>query len=399
MSCYYKKKILDLMESCPEVIPDTQCFQHAIVTLIRNMNLDTSKILSSIADQICNWISSGKTNVLLDKALCETMFEGLSHPIHGDRTAANKLLTQILNLRKRGFHDSVSDPTPRMLNLVLKAFCSNKKGEQKHVTALEAHRFLKQLIKKYEQNDLAVLPDRVGFNNVIHCWSGTRHQKAVENAEYLFRLMKRLSIDHPQLSPDKFTYTSLLSVFSRNNFQANIAPRAQKWFDSFDRTNVDQVTYNALLTVWSKSSKDEKVNISREILDAMNLEAICGVDSYNIVINTCAFSKINKSDALMTATDIFRELLALHKPNSWSFVVMTRAIRNLSSNDDEKIKLLRVLFSQACSYGLFSEHLMKELLYSVKDDEGRKEVFENHNPLKPYKDLPEIWKQNVSIRM
>lgn len=387
------------MESCPEVIPDTQCYQHAIVTLIRNMNSDTSRTLASLADDICNWIGNGKSNILLDKALCETLFQGFSHPIYGDRMASNKLLTQILNLRKRGFQNSVSEPTPRMLNLVLKAFCANRKGEQKHTTSLDAHRFLMQLVKKYEKNDLAVLPDRVGINNVIHCWSGTRHKKAVENAEYLFRLMKRLSIDHPQLSPDKFTYTSLLSVFSRNNFHANVAPRAQKWFDSFDSNNVDQVTYNALLSVWSKSDKAEKVQHSRKILDSMNIDGICGVDSYNIFINTCASSKQNKLDALMTAQDTFRELLALYKPNSWSFVAMTRAIHNLSSNSDEKINHLRDVFSQACNYGLFSEQLMKELLYSVEDDEARKVIFENHTPLKPYKDLPKSWKQNVSIRL
>jgi predicted GNAT family N-acyltransferase len=363
------------------------------------MNSDTSRTLTSIADQICTWIASGRTNVLLDKALCETLFQGFSHPIHGDRLASNKLLTQILNLRKRGFQDSVSEPTPRMLNLILKAYCSNKKGEQKYVTSLGAHRFLKQLINKYEKKDLSVLPDRVGINNVIHCWSGTRHNQAVENAEYLFRLMKRLSIDHPQLSPDKFTYTSLLSVFSRNNYLANIAPRAQKWFDSFDRIDVDQATYNALLTVWSKSSKAEKVKRSREILDSMKKGRISGVDSYNIVINTCASSQENKSDALIAATDTFRELLTSYTPNAWSFIAMSRAIHNLSSNTDEKIQLSRVLFSQACRYGLFSEQLMKEILFSVKDDEARKEIFESHDPLKPYKDLPKHWKQNVTLGM
>jgi hypothetical protein len=363
------------------------------------MNSDTSRILTSIADQICTWIASGRTNVLLDKALCETLFQGFSHPIYGDRIASNKLLTQILNLRKRGFQDCVSEPTPRMLNLVLKAYCTNKKGEQKYVTSLGAHKFLKQLINKYEKKDLSVLPDRVGINNVIHCWSGTRHNQAVENAEYLFRLMKRLSINHPQLSPDKFTYTSLLSVFSRNNYLANIAPRAQKWFDSFDRIDVDQTTYNALLTVWSKSSKAEKVKRSREILDSMKMERISGVDSYNIVINTCASSQENKSDALIAATDTFHELLALYTPNAWSFITMSRAIHNLSSNTDEKIQLSRVLFSQACRYGLFSEQLMKEILFSVKDDEARKAIFESHDPLKPYKDLPKQWKQNVTFGM
>lgn len=355
------------------------------------MDSDSSAILQSLSDKICHMIVSKKEGIVLDKAICESLFQGYAHPVYGDKLAASRFLNQLINLRKKGFQDIVETPSSRMLNLTLKAFCLQKKTDEKEKPSFQAHRFLMQLLKRYERKELDSLPDNVGFNSVIQCWSLTKHYQSIDKAEELLNLMRQLSADHPEISPDKYTYTNLLSVFSRNNSNRRVASRAQQIFDTFDPAHIDQVTYNALLTVWSRSKDSDNAIKSREILDRMQAEGFSGIDGYNIVINTFASSRVSWSILEQT----FNEMMTFSKPNAWSFVVMTNAINQHMDDDKTKLKMFRFVLKKACSLGLLSEQLMQILTQYVRQIDSTEELFENDENVKSYADCPKVWKKNL----
>ena len=164
-----------------------------------------------------------------------------------------------------------------------------------------------------------VRPDTIVFNSVIQCWATSGDVRAGKKSQQLLEQMKELAGSSSggdsedkiekiyfDTRPDIITYNTVISAWSRCG-KKNAAPRAEKIVKDLmveleenqdaDLTSVvaDTITFNTVLSAWSKTKLDGATARAGKLLEYMiesnNSEIKPDVYSFTCVMDTWAKSK------------------------------------------------------------------------------------------------------------
>jgi len=219
---------------------------------------------------------------------------------------------------------SVGNKRPISYATVMNAFANVGTAE----AALQAEATLESLVQRAKadikenkgQDDRSKLvlvePDTIVFNSVIQCWATTNDKRAGKRSQRLVDQMKDLagmsesdeSKDEDEeicfdTHPDIITYNTVLSAWSRCG-KKDAAPRAEKIVKDLileqQKSNSDSVaantiTFNTVLNAWSRSPMPGAADRADKLLEYMiqsdNSEIKPDVYSFTTVLNTWAKSK------------------------------------------------------------------------------------------------------------
>jgi hypothetical protein len=206
---------------------------------------------------------------------------GLSHTKFGDSDFANDMVKRIRRMEENGHNNVKLNST--CLNLAIKALC-NKNVSDGSMVAFDAHRYVMNLVTKYDNGEVTVLPSKVGFNTLLSCWVKTKHWKNVLKTEEVYKTMERLSrkgVD--DVSPDEFTNSLMLRNYSGNT-NKKVQRKALTFMDNVDFDQLDTFAFNCMLTLLARSTIQNKVEKAQKLLLHMEQRKLASVASYNNMV-------------------------------------------------------------------------------------------------------------------
>lgn len=341
------------------ISPDTRTYSHVLAILTKNMNVDGSKTLFNIIQEM-EREEERRNLFLFDNIVFETALRGLAHAQYGDGILADTVLKKMFDLHKNGHR--LVQPNAMCMNLVIKSQLSENKSSARAMVAFDAHRCIMKFVSMYDEGKSKILPSREGFHTVIASWSDTPHWKSILKAEEIYATMLRLSnTGAVDVCPDSFTNLLMLRLFS-NDPRNKSTVKAIKFFKRIKVEHLDAKVYNCMLRILEKSQIKEKVEISADLLHDMECKKIADLGSYNAVLSACATSKGRDNQMILeTAIKTHNRLLESVVPDELSFALLMRAWKKLSTDESEVRKNLKILYDDACARGFKGRTLMDEL--------------------------------------
>jgi len=187
-----------------------------------------------------------------------------------------------------------------------------------------------------------IRPDTIVFNSVIQCWANSGDIRAGEKSLQLLEQMKRLAgissenndDKHDKIyfdtHPDIITYNTVLSAWSRCG-KKNAAPQAEKIvkeliieqqqetdFENVAKTPIvaNRITFNTVLDAWSRSRLPGAAGRAEKLLKYMiqsdNIEIKPDIYSFTCVMNAWAKSKEEPHKAFHTR-QLLDQLIETHQ--------------------------------------------------------------------------------------
>jgi len=320
------------------------------------------------------------------------------HTLHALTSAGNSIegtYAREVFVRMRNLNAEGKVPvTVAACNLFLKALSRSPE---------ECHEALLQLIQDFKEGKLPTLPDRIGFNTVIHSWSLSKRDDAFKEAYNLLELMISLNGTEADqnLSPDQFTISTLLSVII-NSHRADAGARADELMKRISKIpdlHIDAYVYNRHMSAWAKSSSKLKLGRVLEILRESQREGHADLVSFNTALN--AFAHVNgassgiteKDQILSKAYTVYDELCSSTiRPDDVTFTTMLRVISNLSTDSNQRDEKVMNLFKDYCRLGIVTVTVIKLLRNIIPDPNYRKTLFQHSLEEKM---LDKYWTRNV----
>ena len=228
---------------------------------------------------------------------------------------------------------------------------------------LEAHR---------DKPDSRPAPNTVSYNCVLHAWSRSSSESAVERAEAILQFM--IKSNDPKIAPDAYSFTSVLNTLAKSK-QPNKAQRARQYLEMMLNMHA-QTKRNAL--------RPTQV-------------------PFNAVLNAAAFSALGTPEeeqrmALKTAVETFSLVKKLSiQPDMISYGNMLKVVANLVPRGSTRTEMGLQLFNGCCQDGLVGELVWNEARRAMPS-KALVGLFRNQpKPLSAMRvqDLPRSWRKNL----
>ncbi|KAL7555052.1 hypothetical protein ACHAWF_018646 [Thalassiosira exigua] len=248
------------------------------------------------------------------------------------------------------------------------------------------------------------------YNSVLDCCA--KHGDS-ERALEIFERMNEKSI-----MKDHITYATVLNAFAKDK-KDGAAERAYEFLCRLEEERLSgdsdfipsSSCYTTVITSYARASGNEDGGIHvvkkakavyEKLVGQVKEGAIHGgVDNYasSCFINCCANihgTRREKKQALIMAITAFEDMKKqpeLHgEPNRYTFGIMMKASNRLSSDGDERHRLLESLFAQACKRGCLSRAVLGQFLRNTPSHLSAKAILSLGGSMR---DIPESWHRNV----
>ena len=293
----------------------------------------------------------------------------------------------------------------------------------------DAHELLLNLLKRFEQqqamveespsaSSMLVKPDTITFSAVMDGWvkNAVTFPEAATKVMELLEIMKHWqALGHADMGPNSRTYTSVISALAKSRTW-DACLRAKNLLAEIPDGGATVIHYNAVLDAFAKSPRADKAQLAKRVLEELMESPSLEPDliSFNTVISACAASFGDpelKKNSLTIATSVFNHICRsddLH-PSPYTFSVMIKALRKLTTREDVRNDLISKIFQICCKHGClnagvwqqvknsipFSDStaiLWKELLGgNLVNNDGGSDI-----PCLHLSDLPKEWKRNAN---
>ncbi|KAL7543896.1 hypothetical protein ACHAXR_013419 [Thalassiosira sp. AJA248-18] len=264
------------------------------------------------------------------------------------------------------------------------------------------------VLQRLEASHIA--PTATSYNAAMDvCAKHGKPEKALE----IFEKMREMSI-----TKDSTSYDTVLNAFARDDKEGS-AERAYEFLCQLeeDRSSgvsffvPSSVSYTTVLNAFARSSGKEYGGIhivkkAKEVYEKLIGQMSEGViygdaDPFanSCFLNCCANvngTRSEKKEALILAITAFEDMKRrpelLGEPNQYTFGTMMKASVRLSSDADEKNRLMESLFVQACKAGCLSGAILGQFLRHTPSHLNMKALLSLGGSKR---DIPESWHCNV----
>ena len=198
--------------------------------------------------------------------------------------------------------------------------------------------------------------DTVMYNVAIKAWAVSQDARAGGRATALLQELQQLR----KMQPDIITYNSVLSAWSKSSGHINAAPQAERILQEMiinSKANPvaprpNTVSYNTVLHAWSKSTKPIAVQRASAILEYMirSQEPEPDIYSFTSVLNVLAKSKqpdkaIQASQLLGTLVKLSEQRQDLEPSNIAFNTVLNACAFSASFDEATRRQALQVAFT------------------------------------------------------
>lgn len=190
--------------------------------------------------------------------------------------------------------------------------------------------------------------DTILYNVAIKAWAVSKNPRAGSRATALLNQMKKTGI-----KADIITYNSVLSAWSKSSGHINAAVEAEKILQELivtsksnpDAPQPNTISYNTVLHAWSQSPQDIAVQRASNMLEYMirSQDPPPDIYSFTSVLNVLAKSKVDP-DKAVKARMLLDKLLQLSerkkelKPSVIAFNIVLNACAFSGGSFDETVK-------------------------------------------------------------
>lgn len=318
---------------------------------------------------------------------------------------AESLLHEMQTLHQNGYPNIA--PDAHSFASVLNAYANSNDPH----AAEKADRILKhmQQLQSEGENDIKV--NTVCCATVIKAYSRSRTLKGAYRAEEIldWMLEEYQSGMNADLKPNTICFTSVCEAWAQSNAPESVE-KVKSLISRMNEIDIpgltpNAYTYNSLLTAISRSKDSKKALKAVEVLDFMKKERNLNVNSfsYSIVLNACSYtngSNDERYQALKVAIAVLEEAIRNATPHDRLNVLygsFFQACANLTPTVEEKMKIHRVIqtvFEQCCEKGQVDSkliHQVRKFPRLFHDKFGHFPSF----PRVDEKDIPLEWKKYV----
>jgi pentatricopeptide repeat protein len=255
-----------------------------------------------------------------------------------------------------------------------------------------------------------VEPTATTFNAVMDaCAKNGEPERALS-------VLKRMK--ERNIQPDPTSYDTIINAFSRVE-TAGAADRAWEFLQQLEEDTLNgrsdfvatNISYSSVINAYARASGKSKEGIrvaekAKEVYDHMIQQIENGklqgnVDAFanSCLLNCCANvngPSAEKRAALIIAITAFEDLKkspSIHgEINQYTFGTMMKVSNKLSSDPDEKTRLMESLFVQACNRGCLSSSVLGQFLKHVPSHISTKAILSQGGTKRT---LPAKWYRNV----
>jgi pentatricopeptide repeat protein len=234
----------------------------------------------------------------------------------GDRAAphrSEKVLTRMQALYEQGQADC--QPNVASFNTVLN--CWEKWANSTMREAPErAEAILHHMHHLFDAGNMGVKPNVVSYSAVMHAWARSRHPDAAFRAQALFdELQKRYQAGDQDMKPDLFSFRSLIKAWGRSKHKDGGANVQNVFNDMLARYKSGETDLkpnaafvNALFAALGRTGGPERAEqILRAMASSELGETMPIMNSYNAVMNVWSLS--SKPNAVHQVQALFDELM------------------------------------------------------------------------------------------
>ena len=230
-----------------------------------------------------------------------------------------------------------------------------------------------EIFDKLKQS--SITRDSTSYDTVLNAFAREDKAGSAEKAyDFLCQLEEEQSLGESNFTPSSVSYTTVLNAFARASGKE----------------------YGGIETV--KKAKE----VYDKLIGQMNEGVIYGdADPFanSCFLNCCANihgTRAEKKEALVTAITAFEDMKKqpdiLGTPNQFTYGTMMKACTRLSSDVNEKNRLLESLFIQACQHGVLSRAVLGQFLRHTPSHLNSKTIVSLGGSKR---DIPESWHCNV----
>lgn len=314
----------------------------------------------------------------------------------GQRNGGGKRALELLRFMERLHSEGYADLSPDTytFNIVMKALANC--GERG--AARKANLLLQRMEDSYAKGETSLQPNLLSYNTVLDVYS--KEGDAISAERLLDQMLKR---DDALVKPDSYSYTSVLTAWSRSSVdKAEAVRRAEDLLNNIESRyasgksdfRADTSVYNALINCWAKSGEREALYRVTQILSLMEELGLQGGDSdmrpnsrtYCEVLDCISKSKnfkaYNKSlEILDRMNDYYSEGHDSVRPNvrAYSIVLNTIARSRRKSKAVEAQELLHKMEAEyrggnsACRPNVYSYNAVLNAAAFSGREEGEQE--------------------------
>lgn len=219
------------------------------------------------------------------------------------------------------------------------------------------------------------------------------------------------------IQPDPTSYDTILNAFARDETPGS-SDRAWAFLQQMEEERMNgqsdfvatNFSYSSVINAFARAagSRDGGIHVAQKakkaydkMIEQIEAGKLHGNDAFanSCLLNCCANvngPSTEKRAALIMAINAFEEMKknpTMHgEPNQFTFGTMMKASSRLSSDQDEKIRLLETLFTQACNRGCLSSAVLGVFLRNMPSDLSTKAIVSLGGTKR---DIPPKWYRKV----
>lgn len=222
-----------------------------------------------------------------------------------------------------------------------------------------------------ENPNIYPAPNTVSFNSLLHAWSRSSSEVAVERVEKILQYM--IQSKDENIAPDNYSFTTVLNTLAKSK-TPNKAQMARKYLETMLEMHAE-----------TKKSSLKPTQVP-----------------FNAVLNAAAFSALGTPEeeqriALKIAVEVFTLMkkLSIH-PDTISYGNMLKVVANLVPKGATRTEMGLQLFEGSCQDGLVGDLVWNEArrVLPAKTLSGIVPAKKSLSALRP-RDLPNAWRQNL----
>eukprot|EP00956_Cyclotella_meneghiniana_P036967 scaffold133328_cov35-Cyclotella_meneghiniana.AAC.2 len=221
------------------------------------------------------------------------------------------------------------------------------------------------------------------------------------------------------IQPDPTSYDTILNAFARDETPGS-SDRAWAFLQQMEEDSMNgqsdfvatNFSYSSVINAFARAAGrpgDGGIHVAEKakkaydkMIEQIEAGKLHGNDAFanSCLLNCCANvhgPSTEKRAALIIAINAFEEMKknpTVHgEPNQFTFGTMMKASSRLSSDRDEKIRLLETLFTQACNRGCLSSAVLGVFLRNTPSDLSTKTIISLGGTKR---DIPPRWYRKVS---
>jgi len=255
-------------------------------------------------------------------------------------------------------------------------------------------------------------PDINVYNSVINAYASLKSYRAVKKARKLLASMENGQIEGLP-KPNLVTYNTVIKAMRNGNrdegavFAENILSRLECLGKDDPDLLPDNYSYTSVITAYGRSNSPKKAEKALEIIQRMieaqensNKAAVITTHTFNAALNSCAFvdgSVEEKARAFEIATvlDGLRVKSGELADSTW-YGTMLRACSTLIPPSEYRENLVDLFFQEACEKGCVGRLVLQQLKFAAHREQQirllKKEFDEGDYVC--LNDLPEEWTCN-----